>query len=96
MGGKVLELPEIKIYAEGKKEGIAEGIAEGKKEGIAEGKKEGKAEERESGIEIFVRDKFEDHFSPETIIAKLQKNYNLSNDDAKEYVKKYSPVAADK
>ncbi|MBQ9588579.1 MAG: hypothetical protein IJR29_00185 [Butyrivibrio sp.] len=40
MGGKVLDLPEFRIYDQGKAEGKAEGIAEGKAEGLAEGAKE--------------------------------------------------------
>ena len=36
MGGKVLDLPEIRAYHQGKDEGRAEGLAEGKAEGEAE------------------------------------------------------------
>lgn len=32
MGGKVLDLPEFRIYDQGKAEGLAEGKAEGEKE----------------------------------------------------------------
>ncbi|WP_026663414.1 hypothetical protein [Butyrivibrio proteoclasticus] len=39
MGGKVLDLPDIKVFHEGKAEGKAEGRAEGLKEGEAERKK---------------------------------------------------------
>ena len=39
MGGKVLDLPEIRIFHEGKAEGLKEGKAEGLKEGEAERKK---------------------------------------------------------
>ena len=62
----------------------------------SEGIKEGKAEERESGIEIFIKDKIEDEIPADKIVTKLQKNYNLTEETAKEYVQKYSPVAMDK
>ena len=65
----------------------------GEARGEIKGKAEGKAEERENGIEIFIKDKIEDDIPNEVIIAKLQKNYKLSAEDAKEYVKKYTPVA---
>ncbi len=70
MGGKVIELPEIKIYAEGK----------------AEGEAKGKVEERVESIKIFVRDKIEDEIVTEKIIDKLKKNYNLSPEEAKRYI----------
>ncbi len=68
----------------------------GEATGEAIGLVKGKAEERENGIEIFIKDKFEDDVPPEIIVAKLQKNYKLSEDDDKAYVKKYSPVATEK
>ena len=55
-----------------------------------------KAEERENGIEIFIKDKFEDEIPTDKIVAKLQKNYNMTEETAKKYVQKYSPVATDK
>ena len=42
MGGKVLDLPEFKIYDQGKEEGRKEGREEGIKEGRKEGKEEGR------------------------------------------------------
>ncbi len=57
---------------------------------------EGKVEERENGIEIFIKDKFEDEIPTDKIVAKLQKNYNMTEETAKKYVQKYSPVATDK
>ena len=38
MGGKVLDLPEIRIFHEGK----AEGLAEGEKKGLAKGERQRK------------------------------------------------------
>ena len=40
MGGKVLDLPEIRAYHQGKDEGRSEGRAEGRAEGLAEGRTE--------------------------------------------------------
>ena len=51
MGGKVLDLPEIRIFHEGKAEGLKEGKAEGLKEGKAEGLKEGEAERKKLSAE---------------------------------------------
>ncbi len=39
MGGKVLDLPEIKVFHEGKAEGLKEGEANGLRKGEAERKK---------------------------------------------------------
>ena len=46
MGGKVLDLPDFKVFREGKAEGLAEGKAEGLKEG--EEKRKQMAEEIEA------------------------------------------------
>lgn len=50
MGGKVLDLPDFKVFREGKAEGLAEGLAEGKAEGLKEGEEKRKqmAEEIEA------------------------------------------------
>ncbi len=55
-----------------------------------------RAEERDSGIEVFIKDQIEDEIPVDRIVAKLQKYYNLTEDKAKEYVQKYTPVANDK
>ena len=81
MGGKVLDLPDIRVYHQGKEEGRLEGI----KEGIQEGKQE----EKENGIKIFIEDKVEDGVPEDKILNKLIKLYELSDDEAKEYLNKY-------
>ena len=50
MGGKVLDLPEIKVFHEGKEIGLAEGEAIGLEKGLAKGEAERKklADENES------------------------------------------------
>ena len=42
MGGKVLDLPEIKVFHEGKAEGRAEGLKEGEANGLRKGEAERK------------------------------------------------------
>ncbi len=44
----------------------------------------------EKGIEAFIADKLEDEVSSDIIIHKLEKRFNLSNDKAFEYLRKYS------
>ena len=61
-----------------------------------DGKKEGKAEEREAGIEIFIKDKIEDEIPFEKIVSKLQKNYKLTEDAAREYVQRYASMVVEK
>ena len=51
------------------------------REGIAEGIAE--------GIEIFIKDKLEDEIPVEIIQKKLEKNYCLKPEEAKEYIEKY-------
>ena len=74
MGGQVLDLPEFKIFDDGKAEGRAEGRAEGK------------AEERLEGIRIFIEDKIEDGIPQEKIIEKLQKKFGLTKKVAKVHI----------
>ena len=73
MGGHVIDLPEFRIYDNGK----------------ADGKAEGKAEERTEGIRIFIEDKLEDGIPEETIVEKLKKRYDLPEEKAKEYIERY-------
>ncbi len=77
MGGHVIDLPEFRIYDNGK--------ADGK----VVGKAEGRAEERTEGIRIFIEDKLEDGIPEETIVEKLKKRYNLPEEKAKEYIERY-------
>ena len=44
MGGKVLDLPEVRLYHQGVEEGRKEGRKEGHREGLKEGLMEGEAE----------------------------------------------------
>ena len=49
MGGKILDLPEFRIYDQGKADGLAEGRADGLAKGKAEGLAEGKAQGLKEG-----------------------------------------------
>ncbi len=49
---------------------------------------EGKGEGREEGIRILIESYLEDSISPEIIVAKLIKNYSLTEDQAMQYVQK--------
>ncbi|WP_051226693.1 hypothetical protein [Butyrivibrio sp. MC2013] len=69
MGGKILDLPEFRIYDQGKEEGFKEGVEEGIEKGLIKGRKEGK---------IIAR--YEDGMSIEAIAKK----YDISVDKIKE------------
>jgi hypothetical protein len=42
-----------------------------------------------NGIRIFIEDKLEDHVPEETIIHKLMTKYELTKEEAMEYIEKY-------
>lgn len=50
----------------------------------------------EQGIEAFIVDKIEDGVSPEIIIQKLEKRFDLTHEKALEYLKKYSGSISEK
>lgn len=70
------------IYKEGKEKGREEGRAEGKEEGRAEG--------REEGIQALILDNLEEKIPTEKILGKLQKRFDLTEDKAEEYYKKFA------
>jgi flagellar biosynthesis/type III secretory pathway protein FliH len=63
---------------------------EGRKEGRKEGLEEGRTEERKNGIRIFIEDKLEDNTPKCKIVDKLVKNYDLTAEEADEYITQYS------
>ncbi|XME02398.1 hypothetical protein QYZ88_017270 [Lachnospiraceae bacterium C1.1] len=93
MGGQVLDLPEFKLYdqgkadgrAEGLRDGRAEGLRDGRAEGIREGAREGRAEGVRAGIRIFIEDKIEDGVPKNIIIEKVQKRFGLSEKEARDF-----------
>ena len=54
-----------------------------------DGKEQGIAIGRDDGIRIFIEDKLEDHVPEETIIHKLMTKYELTREEAMEYIEKY-------
>ena len=54
-----------------------------------DGKEQGIAIGRDDGIRIFIEDKLEDHVPEETIIHKLMTKYELTKEEAMEYIEKY-------
>ena len=58
---------------------------DGKEQGIAIGEERS----RKDGIRIFIEDKLEDHVPEETIIHKLMTKYELTKEEAMEYIEKY-------
>ncbi len=97
MGGQVLDLPEFKLYDQGKADGKAEGLREGRANGMREGLREGKAaglregtrtgraEGVREGIRIFIEDKIDDGVPEKIIIEKVQKRFGLSEKEAREF-----------
>ena len=85
MGGQVLDLPEFKLYDQGKADGRAEGLRDGRAEGIREGAREGRAEGVRAGIRIFIEDKIEDGVPKNIIIEKVQKRFGLSEKEARDF-----------
>ena len=74
MGGEVLDYPAKRILNQGR----SEGRSEGRNEGI------------EEGIKVFVLDNIEENIPKERIIIKLQRRFDLSEEQAVAKYKKYS------
>ena len=66
-----------------------ESFEDGKEQGIVIGEERGIAIGRDDGIRIFIEDKLEDHVPEETIIHKLMSKYDLTKEEAMEYIEKY-------
>lgn len=60
-----------------------------RQESFEDGKEQGIAIGRDDGIRIFIEDKLEDHVPEETIINKLMTKYDLTKEEAMEYIEKY-------
>ena len=98
MGGEVLDYPAKRILNQGRKEGLelgrSEGIQVGRSEGIQLGRSEGiqlgHSEGVEEGIKAFILDNIEENIPKERIIEKLQRRFDLSEEQAVEKYEKYS------
>lgn len=60
----------------------ADCVREGREEGIEVGREEA----RQDGIRAFIQDKLEDGVDAETILAKLQKFFSVTREEAEEYL----------
>ena len=105
MGGEVLDYPAKRILNQGRKEGLelgrsegiqlgrSEGIQLGRSEGIQLGRSEGRqlghSEGVEEGIKAFILDNIEDNIPKERIIEKLQRRFDLTEEQALEKYEKY-------
>ena len=78
MGGEVLDYPAKRILNQGRKEGLELG----RDEGIQVG--------RSDGIKAFILDNIEENIPKERIIEKLQRRFDLSEEQAVEKYEKYS------
>ena len=78
MGGEVLDYPAKRILNQGRKEGLELG----RDEGIQVGRSE--------GIKAFILDNIEENIPKERIIEKLQRRFDLSEEQAVEKYEKYS------
>ena len=72
-----------------KKEGYEAGRADGQREGRREGKKEGQKLERENGIRRLILSLMEAGIPEESIRRALQKQYELSSEEAERYLGDY-------
>ena len=97
MGGEVLDYPAKRILNQGRKEGLelgrSEGIQLGRSEGIQLGRSEGiqlgHSEGVEEGIKVFILDNIEENIPKERIIEKLQRRFDLTEEQAVEKYEKY-------
>ena len=63
----------------------------GLEEGIAIGKEVGRQEGKQEGIRVFIQDKQEDGIAPEIILAKLQRAFSLTKEEAQNYLDTFVP-----
>ena len=77
MGGEVLDYPAKRILNQGRKEGLELGRSEGIQLG------------RSEGIKAFILDNIEENIPKERIIEKLQRRFDLTEEQALEKYEKY-------
>lgn len=74
--------------------GMAKGMAKGMEQGLAQGMSQGMAQGIECGIEALVLDNLEENISKERIVSKLQRHFQLQEEQAEQYFEKYAKVEA--
>ena len=89
MGGEVLDYPAKRILNQGRKEGLELGRSEGIQLGRSEGIQLGHSEGVEEGIKAFILDNIEENIPKERIIEKLQRRFDLTEEQALEKYEKY-------
>ena len=85
MGGEVLDYPAKRIL----NQGVKKGLELGRSEGIQVGRSEGIQLGRSEGIKAFILDNIEENIPKERIIEKLQRRFDLTEEQAVEKYEKY-------
>ncbi len=66
-----------------------QGLLEAKQRGLEQGKEQGRKEGIELGIQSLILDNLEEGFSKQKILEKLQKRFDLTSEQAKQYFEKF-------
>ncbi len=66
-----------------------QGLLEAKQRGLEQGKEQGRKEGIELGIQSLILDNLEEGFSKQKILEKLQKRFDLTSEQAKQYFDKF-------
>ena len=64
-------------------------MLEAKQRGLEQGKEQGRKEGIELGIQSLILDNLEEGFSKQKILEKLQKRFDLTREQAKQYFEKF-------
>ena len=64
-------------------------MLEAKQRGLEQGKEQGRKEGIELGIQSLISDNLEEGFSKQKILEKLQKRFDLTSEQAKQYFEKF-------
>ena len=78
-----------KILEEEREQGIRIGVKRGIEQGIKEGMAQGIERGMEKGIRAFICDNREENIPRERVLVKLQKRFELSEDEAEMWLEKY-------
>ena len=92
MGGEVLDYPAKRILNQGRNEGLEIGRNEGLEIGRSEGLEIGRSEGLTEGVKAFILDNIEENIPKERIIEKLQKRFDMTEEEALEKYETYSGI----
>lgn len=73
-------------WALGHEKGLEEGIEQGRQQGIEQGIKQGRLEGKKENIQAFVKDMLEDGAEKDLIFRKVQKIFQLTAEEAEQYL----------